>query len=305
MYPEGSLGADLSAALKGKKEQADLLEQIKTESAKAGGSGGSDGATGADDKRSNTPGEPTEQPSKQPPPPPPAPKPEIGELSCKVCMRAVDNIYADVNALAKEYAEQHGGATPGPEDGEDLVQRGLEQACAGVKPKKVLRACKKVLLWEITSYVEELFSAYCTVFPAVVLRRPYCTVLCMAMTTWQQHLLTCWKLCCPSGHIALLCSALLCSVAVLLLLGVCTCCLRICNDMGCTRIVSCMMRSIEAGLGPFRTTLDDICVKRTRLCTKEDIPPAPSTDTDANQGAEGPGSADGPPAGAITEKTEL
>ena len=101
MYPEGSLGADLSAALKGKKEQADLLEQIKTESAKAGGSGGSDGATGADDKRSNTPGEPTEQPSKQPPPPPPAPKPEIGELSCKVCMRAVDNIYADVNALAR------------------------------------------------------------------------------------------------------------------------------------------------------------------------------------------------------------
>ena len=86
------------------------------------------------------------------------PKP-IGELTCEVCMRAIDNIYADINALAKEYADQHGGATPGPDEGEDLVQRGLENACAGVKPKKVYRACKKVLLWEITSYVEELFSA--------------------------------------------------------------------------------------------------------------------------------------------------
>ena len=64
------------------------------------------------------------------------PKP-IGELTCEVCMRAIDNIYADINALAKEYANQHGGATPGADEGEDLVQRGLENACAGVKPKKV------------------------------------------------------------------------------------------------------------------------------------------------------------------------
>ena len=86
------------------------------------------------------------------------PKP-VGELTCEVCLRAVDNIYADIATLAQEYADQHAGATPGPDEAEDLIQHGLEHACAGVKPKKVYRACNKVLLWEITSYVEELFSA--------------------------------------------------------------------------------------------------------------------------------------------------
>lgn len=93
----------------------------------------------------------------------PKPKPKLGELTCEVCMRAIDNIYADIALLAKEYSDQHGGATPGPDEGEDLVQRGLERACAGVKPKKVYRACNKVLLWQITSYVEELFSAHISI----------------------------------------------------------------------------------------------------------------------------------------------
>lgn len=84
----------------------------------------------------------------------------LGELTCEVCMRAVDNIYADIDILAKEYANQHDGAMPGPEEAEDLIQRGLENACDGVRPKKVHRACNKVLLWEITSYVEEIFSAH-------------------------------------------------------------------------------------------------------------------------------------------------
>lgn len=35
VYEEGSLGADLSAALKGDKDQSDLLEQLKQETGKA------------------------------------------------------------------------------------------------------------------------------------------------------------------------------------------------------------------------------------------------------------------------------
>ena len=45
-------------------------------------------------------------------------KKPIGELSCEVCMRAVDNIYADVHELAQAWAEAH-GATPGGEDADE------------------------------------------------------------------------------------------------------------------------------------------------------------------------------------------
>jgi hypothetical protein len=34
----------------------------------------------------------------------------------------------------------------------------------------------------------------------------------------------------------------------------------------------------ETGLGPFRTTLRDICVDRTRLCSEGQIPPPPSSE---------------------------
>ena len=66
-------------------------------------------------------------------------KKPIGELSCEVCMRAVDNIYADVHELAQAWAKAH-GATPGGEDADDIVQQALGRACATVSPKAVRRA---------------------------------------------------------------------------------------------------------------------------------------------------------------------
>jgi len=138
-YPEGSLGADLSDALAGKGEQAGLLSDLEDQMAESKTDGSAD------------------QPAKESKRVKKKDKKPIGELSCEVCMRAVDNIYADVHELAQAWAKAH-GATPGGEDADDIVQQALGRACATVSPKAVRRACDQVLMWEVASYVEELFA---------------------------------------------------------------------------------------------------------------------------------------------------
>ena len=133
-YPAGSLGADLSDALAGKGEQSGLLSDLEDQMAEAS-------KPAKESKRAK------KKKDKKP----------IGELSCEVCMRAVDNIYADVHELAQAWAKAH-GATPGGEDADDIVQQALGRACATVSPKAVRRACDQVLMWEVASYVEELFA---------------------------------------------------------------------------------------------------------------------------------------------------
>ena len=98
VHKEGSLGADLEAALKGKGELADQLKQAQAEG------GGSDtdlptpvkvydeGDKESNDKKAAAPKKEKEKKKKK----------EIGELTCQVCLRAVDNIYADTADIARQ-----------------------------------------------------------------------------------------------------------------------------------------------------------------------------------------------------------